>query len=93
MPTTKDSYPKAAAEEAWASKNGAAMTADMRKAMELGITSSGFSIQEIPDIKDIDFSWRLGNNKNVIERYWEQTKELTQFRRTSTHGVRISAND
>ena len=74
-------YFKAAAEEAWASKNGAAMTADMRKAMELGITSSGFSIQEIPDIKDIGFfKVLLGNDKNVIERYWEQTKELTQFR-------------
>ena len=74
-------YFKEAAGEAWTNKQGGAMSRDMREAIENGVIGSGFSIQEIPDVKDIGFfKVLMGNDSNIISRYWEQTKGLTQAR-------------
>ncbi|MFA4826461.1 MAG: hypothetical protein WC593_15025 [Methanoregula sp.] len=74
-------YFRESAEEAWGYHKGKAMTRDMREALEYGVISSGFSIQEIPDIKDIGlFRVLLADKPNIIEKFWEKSKGLTQAR-------------
>ena len=82
-------YFKQASHDAWQHHKGAAMSRDMREALEHGVITSGITIQEIPEIADIGLFRILTSDKpNIITKWWKYTKELTQLRENL---LRISA--
>ena len=82
-------YAPDAIRDAWAYYKGKASTPEVRQAIEYGVINSGLTVQEIPDIGEAGlFKILTGKEGNIVERYWDQVKGLTNFRE---HMLRLAA--
>jgi hypothetical protein len=60
---------------------GKAPTPEILEAIKYGVIGSGMTIKEIPDISKIGlFKVLTGENPNLIQKYWNNLKDYTQWR-------------
>lgn len=80
--------PKILGESARAAKDlyqwnikGKAPTPELNDAMRKGVVNAGFVAKEIPDINQTQFFSAIsGKEPNIISKYWQSTKDFTQWR-------------
>jgi hypothetical protein len=73
-------YAHTAAKELYANFKGEVMSQDVKESLEQGVITSGLSIQEIPNINKEGVFKSLTEHDNLIMKYWNTTKDYTQFR-------------
>jgi diguanylate cyclase (GGDEF)-like protein len=75
-------YAQKAAKDLWGyNLKGKAPTEEMLKLIKKGVISSGLSVSEITDLnKDMFLKILSGEKVGMIERYWQTTKNFTQWR-------------
>ena len=73
-------YAHTAMKELWADLKGKGMSQDIKECLENGVITTGLSIQEIPNINNEGVFKSLTGKDNLIMKYWNSTKDYTQFR-------------
>jgi hypothetical protein len=76
----KPEYAHTAMKELYSHLRGNEMSEDIKESLKNGVISSGLSIQEIPDINKQGVFQSLTGKENLARRYWNSTKDYTQFR-------------